>query len=150
MRQLQTAPSGEDTIQEVGDGDLIFVICSFDKVMDPVFEAISEAAKSVGLCAKRVKDVHGDYRVTEKILHLIEAARLIVADLSYERPNVYFELGYARGLHKTVITILRAGTHPPFDVQDWAWIDYIDSRPLEHELTDRFRFELSHAAGLGA
>jgi hypothetical protein len=27
-----------------------------------------------------------------------------VADLSHERPNVYFELGYARELGKTVVT----------------------------------------------
>lgn len=136
-------------MQGTENAELVFVICSFERAMDPVFDAISEAAKSVGLCAKRVKDVHGDYRVTEKILQLIESARLIVADISYERPNVYFELGYARGLHKTIITILRSGTQPPFDVQDWTWIEYIDSRPLEHELTDRFKFELSHTSGLG-
>src|SRR5215472_8908980 len=68
--------------------------------------------------AERVKDVQGDYRITETILAMIRQARFVVADLTHERPNVYFELGYARGLGKTVITLLRAGTIAHFDVRD--------------------------------
>lgn len=126
----------------MSDDGLVFLVCSFDPDMDPVFEAVACAAASVGLRAARVKDFHGDYRITDKILSLIRDARLVVADLSHEGPNVYFELGYARGLGKTVITILRTGTVAHFDVHDWPYIEYIDSRPLEHKLRERFRFEL--------
>lgn len=124
------------------DGELVFVVCSFEPDMDPVFDAVACAAASVGLRAARVKDCQGDYRVTDRILSLVRAARLVVADLSHERPNVYFELGYARGLGKTVITILRTGTAPHFDVHDWTYLEYADSRPLEHQLRQRFRFEV--------
>jgi hypothetical protein len=89
------------------DPKSIFVITSFDPAMEPIYEAIVAAASSVGLRAERVKDVPGDYRVTDKMLRMIRSARFVVADLTFERPNVYFELGYARGLNKTVITILR-------------------------------------------
>lgn len=126
----------------MSDDGLVFVVCSFAPDMDPVFDAVACAAASVGLRAVRVKDVHGDYRVTDKILTLVRDARLVVADLSHGGPNVYFELGYARGLGKTVITILRAGAIAHFDVQDWAYLEYIDSRPLEHQLRERFRFEM--------
>jgi len=126
----------------MSDEGLVFVVCSFDPDMDPVFEAVDCAAASVGLRAMRVKDCHGDYRITDRILALVRDARLIVADLSHGGPNVYFELGYARGLGKTVITILRAGTIVHFDVHDWAYLEYIDSRPLEHQLRERFRFEM--------
>ncbi len=125
---------------------LVFVVCSFEPDMDPVFDAIAAAASAVGLRAERVKDVQGDYRITEKILTLVQGAELIVADLSRERPNVYFELGYARGLGKTVITILRAGTTAHLDVRDWTYLEYIDSRPLEHQLRERFLFELQSVA----
>jgi hypothetical protein len=127
------------------DDRLIFVLSSFTPEMEPIFLAISDAARSVGLHAERVKDVRGDYRVTEKILAMIRQARFIVADLTHERPNVYFELGYARGLGKTVITILRSGTTAHFDVQDWAYIEYFDSRPLESDLLDQLKFELNLA-----
>jgi hypothetical protein len=127
---------------ETVDDKLVFVVCSFDAAMEPVFEAISVAAESVGLRAERVKDVKGDYRITEKILSMLRAARLVVVDLSRERPNVYFELGYARGLNKTVITIVRAETRVHFDVQDWTYLEYYDSRPLERQLRERFLYEL--------
>jgi nucleoside 2-deoxyribosyltransferase len=124
------------------DEKLVFVVISFDASMDPAFEAICAAAKACGLVAKRVKDVLGDYRITDKMLAMIASARFIVADLSLERPNVYFELGYARGLGKRVITILRDGSSAHFDVQDWQYLAYADSRPLEKDLADRFRYEL--------
>ena len=73
---------------------------------------------------------------------MISRAYLILADLTHERPNVYFELGYPRGIGKRVITILREGTEVHFDVYDWRHIDYIDSRPLEKTLIDRLKYEL--------
>jgi hypothetical protein len=130
-------PSSDDL-----DSELVFVICAFTSDMEPIFDAIAAAAASVGLRAERVKDVQGDYRITDRMLSMIRKARLIVADLTHERPNVYFELGYARGIGKTVITILRAGAAVHFDVQDWPYINYIDSRPLEAQLKKRFEREL--------
>jgi hypothetical protein len=127
------------------DDGLVFVVCSFDPDMDPVFDAICCAAATYGLRAVRVKDYHGDHRITDKILTLVRDARLVVADLSHEKPNVYFELGYARGLGKTVITILKAGTVAHFDVHDWPYLEYIDSRPLEGQLREVFRFEMGCA-----
>src|SRR5215467_5107146 len=83
------------------DEKLVFVISAFTPEMDPAYDAIVAAARTVGLRAERVKDVKGDYRITEKILAMIRRARFIVADLTHDRPNVYFERGYARGLGKT-------------------------------------------------
>lgn len=130
---------------ETQDNKLIFVICSFLPDMEPIFEAISAAAISVDLRAERVKDIIGDYRITEKMLSMIRRARFIVADLTHERPNVYFELGYARGIGKTVITILREGTERHFDIYDWTHISYMDSRPLERLLIERFEHEVAQS-----
>lgn len=115
---------------------------SFADELEPIFEGIESAAKNLGLEAKRVKDVIGDYRITDKILEMILSCRFIVVDLTYERPNVYFELGYARGLGKTVITIAGRDTKIHFDVKDWTYIPYIDSRILERDLKDRLAYEL--------
>ena len=103
-------------------------------------------SRKFGLEAKRVKDVIGDYQITGQIMSMIAEARLVVADLTHERPNVYFELGYARGLGKTVVTCAREGTDIHFDVKDWTYIPYYDSRILEKALVDRFRFELEKGA----
>jgi len=124
------------------ESKLVFVVMSFSKDMEPIFEGIAAAAASVGLEAKRVKDVSGDYRITDKIMEMILSSRLVVVDLSHERPNVYFELGYARVSGKTVITIARRETQIHFDVKDWTYIPYIDSRTLERDLKERLTNEL--------
>ena len=142
---INVGPEGtraEDISDEDDDPTLVFVIMSFKPEMDPIFEGIRAAGLEYGLRAERVKDVQGDYKVTSKILNMIERAKLVVADLTYERPNVYFELGYARGIGKTVITVVREGTKVHFDVQDWAYVEYNDSRVLEDKLRKRFAFEL--------
>ena len=121
------------------DPALVFVITAYESDMDPIYEAIQAAATTFSLSAKRVKDIVGDYRITNKILELIAQAKYVVADLTHERPNVYFELGYARGLGKTVITTVRKGTTVHFDVKDWTYIEYDDSQTLEHQLLQRLR-----------
>jgi hypothetical protein len=125
------------------DPSLVFVIMPFSADMEPIFEGIRAAGATVKLFVKRVKDVQGDYRITDQIVQLIRKARFVVADLSHERPNVYFELGFARGMGKRVITIAREGTPIHFDVKDWNYISYIDSRTLERDLKKRFEYELS-------
>jgi hypothetical protein len=125
------------------DPKLVFVIIAFRDDMEPIYEGIEAAAKAVNLTAKRVKDVPGDYRITDQIIQMIHSAYLVVADLTHERPNVYFELGYARGLGKTVITTAREGTVIHFDVKDWTYIPYTDSRILERDLKKRFEYELA-------
>ena len=83
--------------------DLVFVIMSFSPDMEPVFEGIGAAAQTAGFQAKRVKDIVGDYRITSRIIELITTSCMVVVDLTHERPNVYFELGYARGLERRLL-----------------------------------------------
>lgn len=141
LKQLRHGPLAQPPC-EATDATLVFVVMSFTPDMEPTFEAIDAAAVTVGLRAQRVKDVPGDYRITDQILRMIRSSRLVVADLTHERPNVYFELGYARGIGKTVITIVRSGSDPHFDVRDWTFLEYSDSRPLERDLLRRFEYEL--------
>jgi TIR domain len=136
------APGSRASFAPSSDSNLVFVVMHFSDEMEPIFEGIAAAAASVGLEAKRVKDVSGDYRITDKIMEMILSSRFVVVDLTHERPNVYFELGYARASGKTVITIARRETQIHFDVKEWTYIPYIDSRTLERDLRERFANEL--------
>jgi nucleoside 2-deoxyribosyltransferase len=145
---LKTNPNG---IREEGtqhwkiDPDLVFVIMSFSSDMEPIFDGIKAAGEHNKLRVERVKDVKGDYRITDKVFEMMHKARFIVADLTHERPNVYFELGFARGIGKTILTIAREGAKLHFDVKDWKCNFYTDSRVLERDLKDAFASELGRA-----
>jgi nucleoside 2-deoxyribosyltransferase len=119
------------------------VITSFDDRLEPAFQAIEAAAERNQLRAERLKDAQGDFRIIEMIERKINAARLIVADLTYQRQNVYFELGWARGRNKTVVTVAKEGTPIHFNAQDRNTIFYDDSRTLEEALSERFHYELT-------
>lgn len=120
----------------------VFVIISFSEDMEPIYDGMKAAGEKVGLSVNRVKDIIGDYKITDHVESLIRKSKFILADLTHERPNVYFELGYARGVGKTVITTARQGTNIHFDVKDWPCIYYNDSRILEKKLEKRFQQEL--------
>lgn len=116
-------PSEEEILAKNGGFEyprFVFVIMPVRNDMEHIYAGIEAAAdrEDIKFRVERVQDIRGDYRITERIIDLIHKARFIVADLTYERPNVYFELGYARGLGKMVTTIAREGTKLHFDVKD--------------------------------
>ena len=64
-----------------------------DRLFD---EGIAPAAHDCGLKAMRVDLTEGRETITERILQLIDGSNLVIADLTYERPNCYFEAGYTQ------------------------------------------------------
>ena len=55
-------------------------------------------------------------RITEHILRYIKGARLVVADLSFLNPNVFYELGLRHAFGSPVVLLSRAEDLIPFDV----------------------------------
>ena len=111
--------------------NLIFVLMPFNPKShyDKIYKEFVDAAKLVNktLVVKRMDKQRGDYRITDEILNNISKARLIICDLTDERPNVYYELGYARGLKKTVITCAEENATLHFDIKDFHTILYKNS-----------------------
>jgi len=121
---------------------LIFVLMSFNDDMAPAYEGMKKAGKACKLDVQRADEEDGDYRITDRIIQMIMKSRFLIADLTHDRPNVYYELGYARGKDKTVIIVARKGTDLHFDVKDWNCHFYDDSRTLETYLRKRLKREM--------
>ena len=124
------------------DPYLVFVLMAFDASQNEVYQAIKTAGtlvQSVPLRVTRIDDAGlVDYRITDEILAFIRKAGVIVCDLSLERPNVYYELGFARGIGKRVISCARGGTQLHFDIKDFSTIVYHSAFDLQHRLKDTF------------
>ena len=64
----------------------------------------------------------------------IDSAQLVIADLTLSPPNVYLELGYARGRRKRVIQTCRSDTKLEFDVRGRRTLIFRNATMLEHIL----------------
>ena len=100
--------------------NLVFVIMSFlGEGMQDTYSAIKDECHKLQLNASRVDENTGSGLIIAEITDLIEKAEFIICDLTYERPNVYYELGYAHGVgneSKDILLIAREGTSIHFDI----------------------------------
>jgi nucleoside 2-deoxyribosyltransferase len=74
-----------------------FVAMAFDRAdADSVYDAVEKAMESIGIKTLRVDRIEHNDDIDKRIIQEIEAADLVLADLTYARPSVYFEAGYAQ------------------------------------------------------
>ena len=123
--------------------DFCFVIQPYDhgKFDKRYREIIKPALESCGLRPYRVDE---DFQVNVPILAIqdkISAASLIVAEITTDSPNVWFELGYALAKEKPLILICsdERSAKIPFDIRHRNIFRYQTGSASDFE---RFRQEL--------
>lgn len=72
--------------------------------------------------------------ITPRIIAAIEAADLVVADMSTLNANVFYELAIAHGFNIPTVHIQRVADKVPFDVKDMRTIKYDLNDPDELEI----------------
>ena len=119
------------------DPNYIFVIMPFGKKHLDTYNTIKRASEKVSkqIRVERVDEKPGAIVITDEILRSIHRAGIIICDLTDERPNVYYELGYARALRKPMICIAKNGTNLHFDVYNLKTIFFDTYFELETQLT---------------
>ncbi len=95
------------------DARLAFVIMSFRPDLNDLYDlAISPALTTIGLKSFRVDREEFDGTINEAVLDRLRTCRIVIADLTDERPNCYFELGYAMALGKPCVVLARDDHDP--------------------------------------
>lgn len=98
----------------------VFVIMPFTgEEMREAFSAIKDECSKLNLKATRVDENVGSGFVIREITELIEDSEFIICDLTNERPNVYYELGYAHGVGNEstdILLIAKEGANLHFDI----------------------------------
>lgn len=124
--------------------NLVFVAMAFDIQSDlsDTYQAICRACVAEGLHARRVDDEQDSGPIPVKILRGIEDAEFLVFDLTIERPNVYYELGYAHGVGNRsveIALIAKTGTKIHFDIAHLGVLFYDSAIDLERKLIPRLQ-----------
>ena len=107
----------------------VFVAMPFKDEMTEVFYTIKYEAHKLGLKAFRVDENVNSGFIIKDITQGIEDAEFVIFDLTDERPNVYYELGYAHGVGnegEDILLIAKEGTKIHFDIAPLR-IRYYDS-----------------------
>ncbi|HEU4561955.1 MAG TPA: hypothetical protein VFS20_29280 [Longimicrobium sp.] len=121
-------------------GHRIFVIMPFAEPHVDTYAAIQRAARRAREKAvvHRVDEQPGAVVVTDEIHRAISEAAIVVCDLTDERPNVYYELGVARGVQRPLVCIAREGTRVHFDVAGLRILYFSTYHSLEERLAREF------------
>jgi hypothetical protein len=114
--------------------------------MDPDTPGLVDVSDTVKRCfhrfdveARRADDIEHEDVITSRILDEIRTSEFLFADLTGERPSVYYEVGYAHSLGKRVIMYRKKGTRIHFDLAAYNCPEYANLRDLEQLLTKRLQ-----------
>lgn len=77
---------------------------------------VSKAAGELGLEAIRADQIAAPGLVTSQVLEHVQGARAVVADLTGQNPNVFYELAVRHTLRLPVVLIAEIGEQLPFDL----------------------------------
>jgi nucleoside 2-deoxyribosyltransferase len=118
-----------------------FVLMPFDKAFDDIYKlGIKGAVEKFGeVVAERVDEQIYREGILERIYRQIEVADIIIADMSGQNPNVFYEVGFAHAKQKLCILLTANANDIPFDLKHQRHIVYGKSiitlrRELEREL----------------
>jgi hypothetical protein len=122
-----------------------FIAMCFDTKLDHIYHKVVKpvlASFNIICCrADEIADIGG---IVDQIIDEIKNSDIILCDLTYQNPNVFYELGIAHILNKPTLMISQQGANFPFDVEHMRIIQYEDTNIGLLDLRDHLVNTLSN------
>lgn len=106
-----------------------FVVMQFSEEFNVMYtEIIKPICEQYGYDVVRADDMYTNTMLIEDITLAIKESSLIIADITPDNPNVYYEVGYAHALNKPTIMLCdRQRAKLPFDISGMRTVFYDNS-----------------------
>ena len=123
---------------------MVFVGMAFDgpSQLSDTYKAIKDACEANDLAPFRADEIPDAGPIQMQILKAIEDAQFLIFDLTHERPNVYYEMGYAHGIGNildNVVLTAHQDADIHFDVGHMRIMNYLSAVDLQGKLTNRLQ-----------
>lgn len=143
MRVLKSSEAGRSLIERslAEPENKIFVIMKFgDETVDSAYEGvIKPLGEKHGFDVVRIDEIQDSGNISEQILENISSSKLIIAELSGERPNCYYEAGFAHALGKEIIYSINEKDKIHFDLSGYRFLTWRTEAQLRTKLAKRLK-----------
>ncbi|HEY0406343.1 MAG TPA: hypothetical protein VGC89_11490 [Pyrinomonadaceae bacterium] len=120
--------------------DFCFVIMPFSGDFKNIYEtAIKTAVEDANLKCIRADEIEGTFVIHKQMIDRIDRAKVIIADLTGQNANVFYEMGVAHALGNNVILLAQSLQDVPFDLRVCKIINYRNTIGGESELKKKIK-----------
>jgi len=125
-----------------------FVVMQFTEEFNALYEeVIKPTCESFGLNVIRADDTYNSGLIIEDISKSIREASIVIADITPNNPNVYYEVGYSHGKGKpTILLSDRKRDRLPFDVSGFRTLFYDNTIGGKSAVEEKLRKHLENMA----
>jgi guanylate kinase len=123
---------------------------SDNKKLDDYYDAMVAAVQGVSKNYRchRVDRVPGSPKIAHEFRSLAATSRCAIVDLTENKQNVYYELGYLQALGRTCVITAENGTALSFYPREYKVVFYASARELREKLLDELRGVLLAIPGM--
>jgi hypothetical protein len=119
----------------------VLVVMSFsgEPSLSDAYESFKEVSAEYKYDCVRIDDECDIPRIMPELLQKLSQCAFCIVDLTEEKANVYYELGYAEASKRPVIVTAKKGTSLPFDVKDIPVVFWENQKGLKEQLRKKIK-----------
>lgn len=125
-----------------------FVVMQFSDEFNALYnDVIKPTCEKFGFEVIRADDIYKSGLIIEDITRSIKESSVVIADITPDNPNVFYEVGYAHGIKKqTILLSERQRGALPFDVSGFRTLFYDNTIGGKGEVESRLTKHLQNMA----
>ena len=122
-----------------------FVVMQFGDPYDNLYErVIKRVCEESGFDVERADDIYRPGVILQDITAALDSADVVIAEISPDNPNVFYEVGFAHARRTPTILLARHHVKLPFDVSGYRTIFYADTIGGKDDVESDLRRHLAH------